>query len=134
MSALQALRARLAASEPVEPDVPAQGATRRDVAARVARVAALLAEAADGLAALANDLEQAEVPLAESRAARLMSDVEPHPAPLLDAHALGELLNVDARTVRRWRTAGTLPPAIEIGGVLRWRPEVVDRWLQERER
>jgi len=131
VSALQALRGAFGERDPA---VPAQGATRRDVAAQVAHVAVLLAEAADGLAALANDLEQAEVPLAESRAARLMSDVEPHPAPLLDAHALGELLNVDARTVRRWRTAGTLPPAIEIGGVLRWRREVVDRWLQERER
>ena len=47
---------------------------------------------------------------------------------------LAELLCVDDRTVRRWRSEGKLPPAIELGGsVVRWRAEVVERWLRERE-
>lgn len=39
------------------------------------------------------------------------------------------LLAVDAKTVRRWRDEGRTPPAVSVGGVVRWRPEVVEEWL-----
>lgn len=32
-------------------------------------------------------------------------------------------------TVRDWRAHNTLPPAIRIGGTLRWRPATIEAWL-----
>lgn len=55
--------------------------------------------------------------------------VDADPAALLSVQDLAGLLQVDARTVRRWRTDGKLPPAIELGGVIRWQPGVVQDWL-----
>lgn len=48
---------------------------------------------------------------------------------LLTARDLAERLGVDVRTVRRWRSAGRLPRAIELGGVVRWDPAVVREWI-----
>ena len=53
------------------------------------------------------------------------------PGRLLSVRNLAALLDVDAKTVRRWREAGKLPPALEISGVVRWRPEDIDAWLEE---
>lgn len=53
------------------------------------------------------------------------------PAPLLDLPALGRYLDVAPSTLRGWRVAGLLPPALRIGGgSLRWRVADVDRWLE----
>ena len=52
---------------------------------------------------------------------------------LLSANDVAERIGVAPHTVRRWRSAGEMPPPIEIGGVIRWRPEVIERWLEERE-
>ncbi len=51
---------------------------------------------------------------------------------LLSTADLARVLGVDDRTVRRMRDRGDLPPAIDLGSVLRWRPEDVERWLAER--
>jgi excisionase family DNA binding protein len=48
---------------------------------------------------------------------------------MLSAKALADLLDVDAKTVRRWREEGRLPEPIQIGGVIRWRAEDIDDWL-----
>ena len=52
-------------------------------------------------------------------------------APFLTAADIAKRLQVDAKTVRRWREAGQLPPALEVGGIIRWRAEDIDAWLQE---
>jgi predicted site-specific integrase-resolvase len=42
-------------------------------------------------------------------------------------------LSVGPRTVRRWRAEGRLPPAVEVAGIVRWRPEAIERWLAEQQ-
>ncbi len=95
------------------------------------RLAAAHAELARTYADLAADRD---IQLAGSPAPRLMVDVdaatEPS-APLLAVAGLARLLDVTEKTVRRWRDEGRLPGAVEVGGVVRWRPEDIDRWLQE---
>lgn len=56
------------------------------------------------------------------------------PERLLDATGLAEVLGCGERTVRRLRSEGKLPAAVEIGGLLRWRPDAIERWLEEQER
>jgi excisionase family DNA binding protein len=48
---------------------------------------------------------------------------------LLTASDLAERLSVDVRTIRRWRTDGRLPGALEVGGCIRWRREDIDAWI-----
>ncbi len=55
------------------------------------------------------------------------------PMTMLTVPRLAELLAVDPRTIRRWRSAGHLPPALSVGGVIRWRAEVIDQWIADRE-
>ncbi len=96
-----------------------------------ARLAAAHSELAHVYADLAEDRD---IQLAGSPAPRLMVDVdaaiEPS-APLLAVAGLARLLDVTEKTVRRWRDEGRLPDAVEVGGVVRWRPEDIDRWLAE---
>lgn len=42
-------------------------------------------------------------------------------------------LRVNPETVRRMVARGDFPAPIKVGRVLRWRPEVVDAWIQEQE-
>jgi len=88
---------------------------------KLARLADLLAEAAQIFR------ELGEVPLAVAREPALMSSV--NPARLLTAEDLAARMQVDARTIRRWRKAGKIPAGVEISGVVRWRPEEIERWL-----
>ena len=100
------------------------------------RLAELFREASEILAELASNQD---IQLAGAGNPRLMDDVETAPAEpssgtsLLTVDDLAEKLKVASRTVRRWRGEGKLPPAIEFGGLLRWRPEVIDAWIAERE-
>jgi len=48
---------------------------------------------------------------------------------LLRVRDLAELLQVDERTIRRWRDERRLPEPVVIAGVLRWRAEDIDAWL-----
>ena len=73
--------------------------------------------------------ELGEVQLAAPRGQALMDGMVP--GRLLSVGDLAELLQIDPKTVRRWREAGKLPPGIEIGGIVRWRSENVDAWLEE---
>jgi excisionase family DNA binding protein len=75
--------------------------------------------------------ELAELPLAAGVKRALMCDVQKPttPARLLTVRDLAERLAVSDATVRRLRRRGVLPQGIELGGVLRWRPEEIDAWL-----
>jgi excisionase family DNA binding protein len=57
--------------------------------------------------------------------------IAPVPA-LLTIDDLAEMLRVSTRTLRTWRHEGELPPAITIGGALRWRRADVDAWLAKK--
>ena len=92
-------------------------------AALFARLAEVHAEAAQIYR------ELAEIQLAAPPERALMDPVEP--VRLLTARDVAERLRVDAKTVRRWRESGRLPPAIEIGGVVRWRTQDIDAWIEE---
>ena len=46
---------------------------------------------------------------------------------------VAERLQVDTKTVRRWREEGKLPRALSVGGVVRWRPEAIDEWIAAQE-
>jgi predicted DNA-binding transcriptional regulator AlpA len=63
----------------------------------------------------------------------LATPVPPALPELLTVPDVARLVKVEAKTVRPWRTDGLLPEAICIGGVLRWRREAIEAWLQERE-
>ena len=114
------------------------GAGRGALAAELAHVGADLADVARALSAVVERLgaiaERAENQLAEPTKRALMGGVvTPEPQALLSVRTLADRLSVDPKTVRRWREAGTLPPAIAVAGVLRWRAEAIDAWLLERE-
>lgn len=121
------------------PEEAAQGHTGAhtpDVAATCRRVAGLLAELGQALEDLAQDAENQLAELA--RPERVSGAVETAPvaqptARLLSAKDIADLVGVDAKTVRRWRSEATIPPAIEIGGVVRWRMTVIQEWLAARE-
>ena len=95
-----------------------------------------LRQAADGIE---RAREEHEIQLAASRGQSVMAVVrqpiiEPEndsaaDARLLTLGDLAVLVQVSEKTLRRWRSEGRLPPAVEIGGVVRWRREDVDAWL-----
>ena len=107
--------------------------TARGVVARIADLHAALAEEYRRLA------EAPEIQLAAGAGSRLMGDMdataptEPAPARLLSVADLAGRLGVAAKTVRAWRSQGKLPPAIDLGSVLRWREDTIESWLRERE-
>ena len=102
----------------------------------VSHIATLFRRVATELENLAEDLQ---VRLAAGRVQSVMDDVdrsattaaaEPPVRPLLTVDDLARVLRVDSKTVRRWRSEGKLPDAIELGGVVRWHPDVVGAWLR----
>ena len=100
------------------------------VPALMAHLAELLSEAAGVVR------EIGEIHLAATPNSGLMSSVEKGSsaprAKLLTPHDLAAVFQVDAKTIRRWRREGRLPAAIEIAGVVRWRPEEIDAWIDAR--
>ena len=127
---------------------PARGPRRErqgpDYSGNRTHPAATLARVADALLELGEDLQE----LAHSLANRLdecpqQSDVggvetaietAPKRRPFLTVRDVAERLQVDQKTVRRWRQEGRLPSPITLGGVIRWRPEAIEAWLDEQER
>lgn len=54
--------------------------------------------------------------------------------PLLDLKTLAKILGIPAATLYtlRSRDPGSVPPAVKIGGALRWRPADVCAWRDDR--
>jgi len=113
---------------PSPPPIPAHGAAGRALGAALARIADLHERLAHAHRDAA-ELLQNELAVHGERA--LMSSMGNHetPARLLTAEDLAARMQVDARTIRRWRKAGRIPAGIEVAGVLRWRVEEIERWL-----
>ena len=55
-------------------------------------------------------------------------------SPLLDSREVAAYLKVSESTLSRWRSAGTGPPFLRLGGIARYRLDAMDRWLAELER
>lgn len=57
----------------------------------------------------------------------------PSPCPLepiaLTAMQVGELLGIDASTVRRNAGVGVMPGPVKVGAAVRWRRAEIDAWL-----
>ena len=49
---------------------------------------------------------------------------------LIDAEALGNLLGLASRTVRRHDVSGKLPKPIHLGGAVRWRLAEIEEWIK----
>ena len=49
---------------------------------------------------------------------------------LITAGQLAGLLQVSTRTLWRMSSAGRLPKPIRVGGIVRWRLEEVERWIE----
>lgn len=54
-------------------------------------------------------------------------------SPLLDSREVAAYLKVSESTLSRWRSAGTGPPFLRLGGIARYRLDAMDRWLGELE-
>ena len=54
-------------------------------------------------------------------------------SPLLDSREAAAYLKVSESTLSRWRSAGTGPPFLRLGGIARYRLDAVNRWLGELE-
>ena len=50
---------------------------------------------------------------------------------MLTITQVAELLQVPVETMRKWRAQNSGPQAIKLGRHVRYRPEDVDRWVQE---
>ncbi|MFK4790455.1 helix-turn-helix transcriptional regulator [Microbacterium sp. ZW T5_56] len=57
----------------------------------------------------------------------------PATSPLMHSRDIATYLKVSESTLSRWRSAGTGPPFIRLGGIARYRVEAVDAWLAELE-
>ncbi|WP_294179731.1 AlpA family transcriptional regulator [uncultured Schumannella sp.] len=54
-------------------------------------------------------------------------------SPLMHSRDIATYLKVSESTLSRWRSAGTGPPFIRLGGIARYRIDAVDAWLSELE-
>lgn len=102
--------------------LPVAAAPSQEADPRLARMAELSGE----LAALLGDLARRPLASPQARPAE-------EPARLLTVGDLALRLQVGARTIRRWRERGLLPPAVEVAGVVRWRPAAIEAWIAARE-
>lgn len=61
--------------------------------------------------------------------------MKPDLTPLLGPRELAHILGVKPGTVFSWLSRGVdLPPHVKIEGTTRWRPEVVARWIETKEK
>lgn len=49
---------------------------------------------------------------------------------LISASQFAKMLDISKRTLHRLQSKGVLPPPIRIGGSIRWRLDVVNRWIE----
>jgi predicted DNA-binding transcriptional regulator AlpA len=52
------------------------------------------------------------------------------PPALLDVRAVATRLGCSPRHVWRMRDKGVLPPAVELGALVRWNSETLDDWIR----
>lgn len=52
---------------------------------------------------------------------------------LLDIDEVGNLLGLTREAIYARRHRDDFPPAILMGGILRWRREIVEAWISERQ-
>ena len=58
--------------------------------------------------------------------------LDARPAPLVDVVGLSAQLGVSVSSIYRRRSLGeSLPPALKIGGAVRWRQSDIDAWLEQ---
>ncbi|MCT1986602.1 helix-turn-helix domain-containing protein [Dermacoccus abyssi] len=50
-------------------------------------------------------------------------------SPLMHSREVAAYLKVSESTLSRWRSAGTGPPFLRLGGIARYRIDAVDAWL-----
>lgn len=50
---------------------------------------------------------------------------------MITADQLADILNISTRTLWRLRSQGQLPPAIRLGGSVRWSRQVVQAWIEQ---
>ncbi len=56
-------------------------------------------------------------------------------SPLIGPRELAHILGVKSGTVFSWLSRGVdLPPYTKIEGTTRWRPEVIKKWIEKKER
>lgn len=55
-------------------------------------------------------------------------------SPLMDSREIAAYLKVSESTLSRWRSAGQGPPFLRLGGIARYRIDVVNTWLAGLER
>lgn len=58
------------------------------------------------------------------------ADLSTPPAWLLTERQIAEQLQVSIRTLQRWRKQRTIPFVTMPGGIIRYNPDVVAKWLQ----
>ena len=128
-----------AASEPhgATQAASCEGGAGDGTTAALEQIAGLCAELGRAFSALA--IEQKRLATSRERAVMRSSPSEnagapamPKPRTLLSAKAVADLIGCDPRTIRRWRAEEKLPPAFEVGGIVRWHPEDIERWRRER--
>ena len=61
----------------------------------------------------------------------LQTEQLPRLATLLTVRQVAEILNCSVRTVWRLSDAGRIPPPVRLGGLVRWQPRAIDKWLAE---
>jgi excisionase family DNA binding protein len=88
----------------------------------------LAQELQDCLAACAKQSDVMDVPEAQELSAKHLV------RSLLSVEDLASQLAVSPSTIRRWRRAKLLPEGVVLGGLVRWRPDAIDAWLQEQDR
>jgi predicted DNA-binding transcriptional regulator AlpA len=56
-------------------------------------------------------------------------DLSPSSPELLDVKAVATRLGCSCRHVWRMRDKGVLPPAVELGALVRWSTASIDQWI-----
>ena len=112
--------------------VGVSGAPDSDVHERVSEAHARLADLHAAIAGIHHELAQVELAVGEETRLMVRMPEAFKTCQLLTVNGLAELLQVDAKTVRAWRERGQLPPAVKIGGVIRWDADDIDHWLAEK--
>jgi excisionase family DNA binding protein len=53
------------------------------------------------------------------------------PRAMIDVHGFADMLGVSTRHVRRLADAGKCPPAVRLGGCVRWSRATLEMWIAD---